>query len=161
MLIRKTTEADIPEVEAIYAEARRFMREAGNFEQWRDGYPGICEIVSDIASGAGYVCVDEGEIVGAFYFRIGADPTYLKIYDGEWKNEADYGVIHRIAVKHHGRGIAEFIFSECFRRCGNLKIDTHIDNLPMQRCLSKNGFEYCGIIYLEDGDERLAYQRIS
>jgi hypothetical protein len=31
----------------------------------------------------------------------------------------------------------------------------------MQRALLKRGFKYCGIIYLESGDERLAYQRIS
>ena len=41
----------------------------------------------------------------------------------------------------------------------NLKIDTHRDNYPMQKSLKKNGFEYCGIIYLADGNERLAFQK--
>jgi len=30
----------------------------------------------------------------------------------------------------------------------------------MQRLLEKNGFVYCGIIFLADGSPRLAYQRI-
>ena len=30
----------------------------------------------------------------------------------------------------------------------------------MRRMLEKNGFVYCGIIYLESGDERVAYERI-
>ena len=30
----------------------------------------------------------------------------------------------------------------------------------MQHNLLKHGFSYCGIIYLANGDERLAYQRI-
>lgn len=160
MYIRKTVAADIPAVERIYAEARKFMKEAGNPEQWRDGYPGVAEIEADIADGTGYVCCDGEEIVGAFYFRVGVDPTYVRIYEGEWKSEKPYGVIHRIAVARHGGGVARFIMDECFGLSENLRIDTHRDNLPMQRCLSKNRFEYCGIIYLESGEERLAYQRV-
>ena len=44
--------------------------------------------------------------------------------------------------------------------CGNLRIDTHEKNIPMQGCLAKNGFARCGIIYLEDGDPRIAYQKV-
>ena len=29
----------------------------------------------------------------------------------------------------------------------------------MQRVILKNGFTYCGIIHLKNGDERLAYQK--
>ena len=29
----------------------------------------------------------------------------------------------------------------------------------LQKALAKYGFEYCGIIYLEDGDERIAFQK--
>ena len=87
------------------------------------------------------------------------DPTYHRIDFGSWKSDAPYAVIHRIAVKHHGKGIIDFCFNECFRLQGNLRIDTHRDNIPMQKCLIRNGFEYCGVIYLANGDERLAYQK--
>ena len=42
----------------------------------------------------------------------------------------------------------------------SLRIDTHRGNAVMRRMLEKNGFKYCGIIHLEDGDERLAFQKI-
>ena len=41
----------------------------------------------------------------------------------------------------------------------SIRVDTHRDNLPMQRMLQKNGFIYCGIIYLADGKERFAFEK--
>ena len=161
MIIRKTKIDDMAACEEIYASAREYMRCAGNPDQWKDGYPGTVEILSDLATGCGYVVEDEGEIVAVFYFAPGPDPTYAKIYDGEWKSEEPYAVIHRVAVKHHGRGIIDFIFRECFKAAGHLRIDTHKDNLPMQKVLKRNGFEYCGIIHIETGAERLAYEKIN
>ena len=29
----------------------------------------------------------------------------------------------------------------------------------MQHMLEKNGFRYCGVIYTDDGSERMAYQK--
>ena len=160
MLIRKTTAADIEAAAAIYDSARAFMKESGNPNQWNGTYPNSDNILADVKNGGSYVCEDNGEIVAVFYFCIGNDPTYNNIYDGEWKREGEYAVIHRIAVKYHGRGIADFIYAYCFNTHPNLRIDTHRDNAPMQRSLLKNGFEYCGIIYLTSGDERLAFQRV-
>lgn len=160
MLIRKTVTGDIESVMAIYASAREFMREVGNGNQWGSTHPRRELIESDIRNQTGYVVEDEGEIVGAFFFNIGEDPTYKTIYDGKWISTEEYGVIHRIAVKYRGRGIVGFVYDECFKQIKNLRIDTHKDNIPMQRSLKKAGFEYCGIILLESGDERLAYQKV-
>jgi RimJ/RimL family protein N-acetyltransferase len=159
MVIRKTKVADMAACEEIYASAREYMRSSGNPDQWKGSYPGTVEILSDIASGCGYVVEDEGEVVAVFYFTAGPDPTYSVIYDGEWKSNAPYGVIHRVAVKHHGKGIIDFIFNECFEASGHLRIDTHRDNIPMQRVLKRNGFEYCGIIHIESGAERMAFEK--
>lgn len=160
MILRKATEADAVSANAIYDEARKYMRMSGNLHQWPAAYPGIKDIIDDIATGTSYVIEDEGEIVGVFHFHIGTDPTYMVINDGSWKNDEPYAVIHRVAVKYHGRGIADFIYSECYKMFPNLKIDTHRDNLPMQKSLQKNGFEYCGITHLLNGEERLAYQKV-
>ncbi len=159
MLIRKTNLNDVDAVVEIYRHARKFMRETGNPNQWNKVYPAEEDVLSDIARGGGYVCEESGEIVAAFFFLKGEDKTYKKIYDGAWKNDEPYAVIHRIAVKYNGRGIAKFCFDECFKMHGNLRIDTHRDNIPMQTALKKSGFEYCGIIYLENGDERIAFQK--
>ena len=160
MYIRKSVAADIERILEIYGAARRFMRESGNPEQWPDGYPGIKEVEYDIESGKGHVCCEGDEIIAVFHYAEGIDPAYVRIYDGEWKNDLPYAVIHRIAVARQGAGVAAYIFNYCFERCSNLKIDTHRDNIPMQRCLKKNGFEYCGRIYIEGYGERLAYQRV-
>ena len=160
MIIRPATVSDIDEAARIYDMAKAFMREVGNPDQWPGDYPNGYDIALGIEEGVSYVCEDGGEIIATFLFKTNAiDPTYRKIYDGQWLNDEPYSVIHRIAVKYHGRGIVDFCFSECYRLCPNLKIDTHRDNIPMQRVLARAGFEYCGIIHLDDGSERLAYQK--
>ncbi len=159
MRIRKTEERDIAACAEIYAKARDFMHTNGNPTQWLTSYPSEASVRSDMAAGASYVCTDDNEIVAVFYFNIGDDPTYKIIYDGEWISNEKYAVIHRIAVKYHGRGIVGFCFDEMFKVFPNLRIDTHRDNIPMQRALQKRGFKYCGIIHLENGEERLAFQK--
>ncbi len=159
MEIRKTEERDIPFAVEIYENAREFMHSNGNPNQWRTSYPSEASLREDMKQGASYVCTDGDEVVAVFYFKIGEDPTYKIIYDGEWLTDGDYAVIHRIAVKYQGRNIAGFCFNEMFKLFPNIKIDTHKDNLPMQNALKKRGFKHCGIIHLENGDERLAFQK--
>lgn len=161
MQIKKCTSEMLPTVLKIYDDARKYMRENKNPTQWGDCYPPLSLLEDDIASGNLYVCVEQDEIIGVFCHYIGSDPTYEVIYDGKWLNSLPYGVIHRIAVAKHKKGVASFCFDYCFSRCGNLKIDTHANNIPMQRSLAKNGFKYCGIIHLENGEERIAYQKFN
>jgi RimJ/RimL family protein N-acetyltransferase len=138
------------------------MAENGNPNQWGPTqWPPEALLRRDIARGDSYVCVHEDRVVGTFYFICGKDiePTYAEITDGAWLDDSPYGVIHRIAVASHGRGVASFCFAYALSQCPNLKIDTHADNLPMQRALEKNGFSRCGIIHLENGEERIAFQK--
>ena len=160
MNIRKSTDKDISSIKQIYETAREFMRVAGNPDQWGSGYPPESLILSDISEGQSYVVEDGGEIIATFYFSIGADPTYAEIYEGEWLNDEPYAVIHRVAVSTPGRGTAGHIFDYCRGIFGNIRIDTHRDNKPMQKTLEKHGFVRCGIIYLDSGDERIAYQSV-
>ena len=159
MQIEKATAYDIIEIESIYESARSYMRKTGNMYQWLGGYPQREIIERDISGGNLYKAVEDGKIAAVFCYFEGIDPTYNKIYEGEWLNNDPYGVIHRIAVASQGKGVASYCFDYCFLRCQNLKIDTHKDNLPMRRALAKNGFTECGIIYLESGDERIAFQK--
>lgn len=159
MYIRKAEISDLNEIMEIYATARGFMREQNNPTQWKDEYPPLSLVTSDINDGSLYVVCDGCEICAVFFFRMGEDDTYKVIYDGEWKSDAPYAVIHRVAVRKSGQGIAAMIFDYCFEMHNNIRIDTHEDNLPMQRALLKNGFLYCGRIYIADGTPRLAYQK--
>lgn len=43
---------------------------------------------------------------------------------------------------------------------GNLRIDTHADNATMLRRIDEAGFTYCGVVRMDDGSPRRAYQRV-
>ena len=159
MNVRHAKRDELTTILSIYEQARTYMREQGNPTQWSGGYPDEAILKDDISKNQLYVCEEEGVILGVFCYFFGNDPTYLRIFDGNWLNDAPYGVLHRIAVSAHRKGVASFCFDFCFSKCQNLKIDTHRDNVPMQKSLVKNGFSYCGIIHLQSGDERLAYQK--
>ena len=86
------------------------------------------------------------------------EPTYDRI-DGAWLTDGPYGVIHRIASYPDVHGVFAAIIGFALERYPHLRIDTHRDNRIMQHLIGKYGFTYCGIIWLTDGTERLAYER--
>lgn len=158
--VEKTRPEQLEKVLAIYGQARVFMAEHGNPSQWGTSDPPDWLVRQDIAEGNSYVCMAGEDIAAVFYYREGEDPTYQVIEDGEWISDAPYGVAHRIASSGIVKGAGSFCVRWAFSRCGNLRIDTHRDNTVMQNMLKKNGFAYCGIIHLEDGSERLAFQKV-
>ena len=158
-MIVKATLSQFSRIMDVYAQARQFMAQNGNPDQWGTAYPSEEMIRQDILNRKCYVNLDGDQIRAVFYFAVEADPTYGYI-EGAWLNNAPYGVIHRIAVGESGKGVAAECFAFAAERCDNIRIDTHEKNFPMQRCLGKNGFARCGIIYLEDGDPRIAYQKV-
>jgi len=154
--IRKATLSDLPAMLAIYAEARAYMIANGNPNQWGKIHSTQAAIENDILSGKSYVCVNNGDIIAAFYFAVEEDPTYSTI-DGTWLNDEPYGVIHRLARGKSGTGVGEFILKWCLAQHPNIRIDTHENNTPMKNLLSKLGFVYCGIIWVRISEERLAF----
>ncbi|MCL1075466.1 GNAT family N-acetyltransferase [Shewanella dokdonensis] len=150
---------DLPVILSIYEHAKAFMVANGNAGQWADGYPQPQLIASGIEQRHYYLGVDAGEVVAAFYFAVESEPTYQRIDGGQWLNELPYGVLHRIAVRSSKKGVASFCLQWCFAQTGNMRIDTHENNLPMRRVLEKNGYRYCGVIYVRDGSPRLAFQK--
>ena len=157
--IRLATENDLPQILLIYQSARQFMAENGNPTQWSNTYPHPDLVLEDLHSGSLYVCTDGARLLAVFYYSLQIEEDYLQIFDGNWLNDAPYGVIHRLAVAAPGLGIAAHCLNYGFSQCGNLRIDTHADNIPMQRTLAKNGFQRCGIIHCRYGGDRIAYQK--
>ena len=121
MQIELAQASRIDEILEVYDSARAYMRENGNPHQWTGGYPSRELLLEDIARGQLYLCTEESEIYGVFCYFEGEDPTYLEIFDGAWCNDRPYGVIHRIAVARHCRGVASFCFSHCFPCKGHLQ----------------------------------------
>ena len=159
-MIRTAQLSDLPRILEIYAYARRFMAQTGNPTQWAGGYPPEDMLRADIACGGLYVLEEEDGIHGVFFFRIGPDPSYAVI-DGSWLSDGEYGVIHRVASDGTLHGVLTQIVTFCLQKTGHLRIDTHEDNRVMQHQIAKNGFSRRGIIRLEDGSPRIAYERLT
>jgi hypothetical protein len=159
-IFRLAEMADVPVIMRLIEEARGIMRSCGNVNQWIDGYPSEETIVNDIAHDHCYLCEEVGgEIVASFAFIPCPEPTYKEIYEGQWLDDEPYYVVHRLASTAVSHGVFNDVMDYCMGVAGNLRIDTHRDNVIMRHVIERYGFTYCGIIYLANGDERLAYQK--
>lgn len=168
MKIQLSTIKDIPQIIEIIEDAKIYLA-SQNIDQWQNGYPNKTQVESDILKGESYVVLnDKNQIIATSMFTTNKEPTY-KIIEGNWlvnENE-NYGVIHRLAIKKEFRkfGLATFLFDEFHlqlleKNIKSLKIDTHEDNHGMQALIKKLGYKYCGIIYTNYGDKRLAFEKI-
>lgn len=154
--LRNAKQEDLLRIQEIYAYARDFMKKTGNPNQWRNNHPPLETLKKDIERRLLFVLENETGIHGVFYFYIGEDPTYHFIENGTWRSDAPYGTIHRIAGDGSG-GILKAAVSYARLQLPHIRIDTHHDNVVMQNALKKLGFSKRGIIYLENGDPRIAY----
>ncbi|MDV4150519.1 GNAT family N-acetyltransferase [Clostridium sp. AL.422] len=165
MELRKATENDLKNIMKIIDEAKKFLKN-NNVDQWQNGYPNEDVILKDIKSNSSYVLEDSNEIIGTVALSFDGEETYNSIYEGEWLSNGKYAVTHRIAVLNNSdrKGIGTEIIKKSEEIClsqgiNNIRIDTHEDNLVMQNLLKKNGFKYCGVIYLIDGSKRIAFEK--
>lgn len=166
MELRPGRKEDVPAIARLYGLARAALKDAG-VPQWQEGYPNGDDALRDIEAGHGYVLTENGEVAAFACLAFGVEPTYNVIEDGGWLGQGEYGFLHRVAVdpKLKGRGAAGLFFDELKRQArergvGIIRGDTHRLNLPMQRVMAKNGLELRGVIHVEDGSERLAYECI-
>jgi hypothetical protein len=159
MTIRLAQKSDLPAIMATFATARAFMRSSGNTVQWTSGYPARELIINSIEHRKQYVCTHEGDVVGTFYFAVESEPTYVHIIDGGWLNDAPYGVVHRLASSGRCKGIGAFCLEWCLEQAGNIRIDTHRCNRVMLNILAKEGYTRCGVIFINDGTPREAFQK--
>ena len=158
MVIRPAVEADIPAVLPVFEAAKAIMRADGNHEQWgAPGFPGDALLLRDIARGGAYV-IEKESIVAYFALFPSPEPTYEYI-DGAWLTDEPYGVIHRIASYPDVHGIFSAIIDFAAERYQHIRIDTHRDTRIMRHLIESAGYTYCGVIWLPDGTERLAYER--
>lgn len=161
LTVRPSLPADVPEIMRVIRAARAYMKATGNPTQWGDDRPPQSTIERDIAAGNSYVVTDPtGRVCGTFAFIVGADPTYLVIRDGAWLNDELYGTIHRIASDGTVPGVFAAALAACSARVPNVRIDTHENNGTMRHLVEKHGFTRCGIITIDDGTDRLAYQKV-
>ena len=167
--IRKTTLGDLDSLMEIFDEARATIAALG-IDQWQNGYPNRDVIIADMKKIQSYCVLSDGEICGTFALIKDGEPTYNEIFNGKWltgDEREHYFAIHRVAisVKRRGKGVSTEIINYCSEKAkaagkASLRIDTHKGNIVMRKMLEKHGFIHCGTIYLESGDERVAYEKI-
>ena len=157
--------ANLNEAEICYhciEDARNYHKALG-FEQWHPDYPTAQTILDDITQNIGYVFVEGNKVIGYCCIIIGEEPAYAKI-DGAWKTERPYAVVHRMAFSSRARGggLSHNAFQLVKEYCrlnyiNAIRLDTQKENKVMQHILSREGFEYCGLIQF-DGGPKLAYE---
>ncbi|WP_028042572.1 GNAT family N-acetyltransferase [Candidatus Stoquefichus massiliensis] len=165
MNIRKSMEPDILKIMSLIHQAQKYFKQS-HIDQWQDGYPNSETILDDIHKKYSYVLIDE-DIVGTMYFAIEADPCY-SVIQGNWLTcQQPYAVIHRIVVDETRKGqnlayqLLSYVIHECEQKeIRSIRIDTHEDNLSMQRFLTKHGFVACGTITLASGAPRIGFEKI-
>lgn len=164
MLFRPAHNADIPAILVLIEAAVRRLAGQG-VDQWQDGYPNRACIEEDVATGAGYVIEEQGEVVayGAVIFT--GEEAYRTI-DGAWLTEGtDYVVVHRVCVadavvgQGFGRRFMEAAEALARNRVRSLRVDTRAENRVMGNLLPRLGFTRCGVIQI-DGCDFIAYEKV-
>ncbi|MGV1042603.1 GNAT family N-acetyltransferase [Clostridium perfringens] len=166
MEFRQAKISDLDQIVEIIELSKKYLKET-KVDQWQDGYPAKEDLRKDIESGNSYVLTNKDEIVATTVISLEGESTYNLIFNGEWITNEDYIVMHRVAVhdKYKGKGIFKELIKEAEslalnKGISSIKIDTHRDNISMQRAVVKNDFKRCGIIYLGDGSERIAFEKV-
>lgn len=171
--LRHSTLKDLPGILEIIAQAQAYLAAQG-VDQWQDGYPNEATMREDIRLERSYVLEADGGILGIASLVFDGEPTYDVICEGAWLAPEPYACIHRIAMDAAARGsgaagelMALAEAETVSRGMYSVRIDTHRDNLVMQRMLQKNGYTRCGIIYLgaggdgrAPGAERIAFEKV-
>ena len=166
MEFRKAVFTDIKNIMSIIKDGQDYLKEQG-VNQWQNNYPNREVIKNDIDNEYSYIIEEGSNLLATVAISFDGEITYNQIHDGQWLSSGDYGVIHRMAIHREKRGsqVSSFMMKSIELLCiekniMSIKVDTHRKNTPMQQYLKKNDFKYCGLIYLSDGDERLAYEKI-
>ena len=164
--IKQTKIENLPIVLRIVNMSKEEFALAG-IDQWQKGYPKRSDFLQDIMVNESYTIFDDDCIMGTFMLSKDPEPTYNNVINGAWLHDGDYAVIHRFTIDptHRRQGLASKTFKEIELILGkddsikSIRIDSHKNNLGMQSLLKKMGYEYIGLIYLKDGDERYAYEK--
>jgi len=168
MTIKLSVPENIKAIMKIVGDAQRYLA-SQNIDQWQDGYPSEELIALDIENQNSYIITnDTGNITATLMFTTQPESSYYGI-DGKWitAHNATYGVIHRLAVdeNYRGTGISRFVFQHFenwlkAHQIESLRLDTHLENQGMQNLLKSLNYTYCGVIILESGDKRLAFEKL-
>ena len=158
-LIRTAIINDLEVIASLAKIVRSDMVSKG-LNQWVGDYPNIDNFRSDLDKGGLFVLVEADKIVGSCSILKENDIAYKEVV---W-NGKNALVIHRILIDptYQGKGFGKEMVNFAYKKVLNegydsLKIDTHPDNIKMQKMLKGLNFEFRG--YLASIN-RLAYEKL-
>ncbi|MDO5028482.1 MAG: GNAT family N-acetyltransferase [Bacillota bacterium] len=157
LTIRKSTFDDLEDIKKIISISRELMIARGNPNQWGKTRPSLEVLINDIEKENSYVCIKDGQVVGCFALVYGEDPTYQEIYQGQWSADLPYWTIHRLGSDGLTCGVGQACFAFAKEQGPYLRVDTHQENTAMIKAIKRAGFKNCGIIFVEDGSPRIAF----
>lgn len=163
MNFREAKKEDIESILEVISHAKEYMKR-NNSTQWNENYPNKETIINDIEKNIGYVLIVENLIRGYIVVDFSDDEIYKNI-KGKWKTFGNYASIHRCAIhkelRGQGYGSELFKFAEKLALSKNIRsvrVDTAPENETMKHLFNKNGYEYCGTVFI-DG-EKIAYEKL-
>lgn len=163
MNFREAKKEDIENILEVISHAKEYMKK-NNSTQWNENYPNKETIINDIENSIGYVLIVENLIRGYIVVDFSDDEVYKNI-KGKWKTFGNYASIHRCAIhkelRGQGYGSELFKFAEKLALSKNIRsvrVDTAPENETMKHLFNKNGYEYCGTVFI-DG-EKIAYEKL-
>lgn len=158
-LIRAAIINDLEVIASLAKIVRSDMVSKG-LNQWVGDYPNIDNFRSDLDKGGLFVLVEADKIVGSCSILKENDIAYKEVV---WNGKSAL-VIHRILIDpaYQGKGFGKEMVNFAYKKVLNegydsLKIDTHPDNIKMQKMLKGLSFEFRG--YLASIN-RLAYEKL-
>lgn len=168
--IRQAQLEDVASIMRIVEDAVTLLRN-DHVDQWQNNYPNPTVVRQDIENKTMVVAVDGDTVVGFCNISFEEDENYQTIFDGSWVTNNPYIVLHRIAVakEYYGKGVSKAMleYSENLARANkitSIRVDTHPDNMPMNRLLLNHGFIRCGMVVLRgvtNADPiRVGYEKI-
>lgn len=163
IFLRQATNADRDIIKSILIQGRQAQRSFG-FYQWGDDYPSEQVVENDVVVGNGYILDVDGAAAG--YVAIADKDTEYERLDNIWHLHGLYAVFHRIAIAdaYRGKGFSNRLFDLAERKVAKsgikiIRVDTGIENIPMQHILSHRGYYNCGLHDFSWGP-RLAFEKI-
>ena len=155
MELIRCDESRLSAVTDFYHKAIEYLETHINYPSWSSEHPSDESIRAAVKSGEQYVCVEDGEVIGALVLSEDPDGDYDA---GSWSRElktGEYLSVHVLAVSSdcYQRGVGGFMVGECVgiaRAQGYkaVRLDIVPTNIPAERLYKKMGFTYAGTVDL-------------
>ncbi len=158
MAVQLALMSHVYEIMEVIEMAKVRLRAAG-IDQWQTGYPLAQDIIFDIEQQAGYVLLNQGQVIGYFMIEVS------EIIDEE-SEKCNIATLHRLAIHddYVKQGLSDVV-QDFFEKTAQslsimrIRVDTHEDNQAMLAFVKRNKYTYIGNITVQQGEQRKNYEK--